>query len=298
MSAIDDDWDILPECDPLWAQADRATVCRKQLLAAGYLPIPVNGKAPPIQGWSDIQATDALIERWATQYATAMNTGIICINTPAIDIDVSDSAVADELQHLAERMIGPSPVRIGRAPKRALIFRTDKPFKKISTPVFTPLDSHRSDKIEVLSWGQQIVVNGIHPDTGRPYTCIGIPPGTNLPRSALTSVTAEKAAKFITAATQCMLAHGWTARAKIVGAGNGHAAGKGVTERAVTDRERLYASAALSGCADELVAAARGARNDILNRTGLPSRQNGRTRLDRPRRSGGRAICCCRREWT
>jgi hypothetical protein len=63
----------------------RATVYRKKLLSAGYLPIPVNGKAPAIQGWSDIQATDALLDRWADQYASATNTGIITAYTPAID---------------------------------------------------------------------------------------------------------------------------------------------------------------------------------------------------------------------
>ena len=72
-----DEFEELPECEPAWVRLDRATVYRKKLLAAGYLPIPVNGKAPPIQGWSDIQATNGLIDRWADQYPIATNTGII-----------------------------------------------------------------------------------------------------------------------------------------------------------------------------------------------------------------------------
>jgi hypothetical protein len=102
---------------------------------------------PPIKGWPDIEATDVLIDRWANEYADATNTGIITHRTPAIDVDVLDSGVADELQELAERMIGKSAVRTGRAPKRAMLFRADKPLSKISTPVFVSPDG-RAHKVE------------------------------------------------------------------------------------------------------------------------------------------------------
>jgi hypothetical protein len=55
----DSEFQELPEREPAWLRLDRATACRKRLVAAGYLPIPVNGKAPPIKGWPDIEATDA-----------------------------------------------------------------------------------------------------------------------------------------------------------------------------------------------------------------------------------------------
>src|SRR5271169_1210684 len=135
----DSEFQELPEREPAWLRLDRATACRKRLVAAGYRPIPVNGKAPPIKGWPDIEATDALIDRWANEYADATNTGIITHRTPAIDIDVLDPGVADELQELAERIVGKSAVRTGRAPKRAL-FRADKPLNKISTPIFVSSD--------------------------------------------------------------------------------------------------------------------------------------------------------------
>ena len=196
-----DEFEELPECEPAWQRLDRATAVRKRLLAAGYLPLPVNGKAPPIKGWSDIEATNTIIDRWAHEYADATNTGIITRTTPAIDIDVLDPAVADELQQLAERMIGTSAVRTGRAPKRALMFRTDKPFKKISTPVFVSPDG-RTHQVEIMGWGQQIVVNGIHPDTHAPYTWRGAEPGPDLKSDALPLLSAEKASEFISAATQ------------------------------------------------------------------------------------------------
>ena len=63
--------------------------CRKRLLAAGYLPLPVNGKEPPIKGWQDIAATNKIIGTWETKYADATNTGILTRTTPAIDIDIT-----------------------------------------------------------------------------------------------------------------------------------------------------------------------------------------------------------------
>ena len=212
-----DEFEELPACEPAWQRLERATAVRKRLLAAGYRPLPVNGKEPPIKGWPDIQATDALIDRWTREYPDATNTGVITRDTPAIDIDVLDGAVADELQKLAEQMIGGSSVRTGRAPKRALLFRTDTPFDKITTPVFVSPDG-RTHKVEILGWGQQIVVHGIHPETLAPYTWRDVEPGPDLKISALPLLSAEKASEFIAAAAQCMSAHGWTPKKKTNGA--------------------------------------------------------------------------------
>ena len=262
---VDDlnEFEELPECEPAWMRLDRATADRKRLRASGYVPIPVNGKAPPIKGWSDIEVTDVHIDRWVYEYPDATNTGILTRTTPAIDIDVLDSAVADELQKLAEQMIGTTAVRTGRAPKRALLFRTDAPFKKISTPVFVSPDG-RTHQVEIMGWGQQIVVQGIHPDTHTPHTWRDAEPGPDLKLSALPSLSAQKANEFITAAAQCMTEHGWIAHKKV----NGHADVNDLldTPKTTTERERLYALAALDGCAEELAQAATGQRNDLLNK--------------------------------
>jgi hypothetical protein len=91
-----DEFEELPEREPSWRLLHRATVCRKRLLAARYSPLPVNGKAPPIAGWQDIEATNNIISTWEHKYGDATNTGILTGNTPAIDIDVLDPAVADD----------------------------------------------------------------------------------------------------------------------------------------------------------------------------------------------------------
>ena len=258
---FDSEFEELPECEPAWLRQHRATACRRRLLAAGYSPLPVNGKAPPAPGWQDIVATNDIISAWEDKYPAATNTGILTGNTPAIDIDVLNSDVADELQQIAERMIGTSAVRTGQAPKRAMLFRTDEPFDKISTPIFTS-PGGRTHKVEILGLGQQIVVHGIHPVTHSPYTWQGGEPGPELKRDALPKISVEQANEFIVAATQCMSGHGWSPKKKP----NGDAGSSWNAPRPASERERAYARAALDGCADELSRAATGERNDTLNK--------------------------------
>jgi hypothetical protein len=230
------EFEELPECEPAWLRRHRATACRRCLFAAGYSPLPVNGKAPPVPGWQDIVATNDIISAWEDKYPDATNTGILTGNTPAIDIDVLDPAIADELQQIAERMIGTSPIRIGQAPKRAMLFRTDEPFDKVSTPIFTS-PGDRTHKVEILGRGQQIVVYGIHPDTHSPYTWQGGEPGPQLERDALMPFSVEQASEFIVAATQCMSGHGWSPKKKP----NGDAGGSWSPPRTALERERAYA---------------------------------------------------------
>jgi hypothetical protein len=227
----------LPKRETAWRVRDRITVYRKQLLAAGYRPLPCNGKVPLPAGWQDILATDAIVDKWADRHPDA-----------------------EQLTILVEEMLGKSPVRIGKAPKRAMVFRTDTPFDKLSTPVFTSPDGG-IQKVEVLCRGQQIILSGIHPDTQQPYAWHGGEPGPALKHGALPLLTAEKAAGFIAAAAELMANRGWIpAEKKTNGAGGVHHAG------APTIRERAYARAAMEGCADELARAPSGERNSTLNK--------------------------------
>jgi hypothetical protein len=257
----DNEFEELTECEPAWLRRHHATVYRRRLLAAGYSPLPVNGKAPPAPGWQDIVATNDIISGWEDKYLDATNTGILTGNTPAIDIDVLDSDVADEVQQIAERLIGTSAVRTGQAPKRAMLFRTDEPFDKVSTPVFISPDG-RAHKVEILGCGQQIVVDGIQPDTHSSYTWLGGEPGPQLKRDALPKIRVEQAKEFILAAAQCMNAHGWVPKKKP----NCDAGGFWNAPRTALERERAYARSALDGCADEVAKAATGERNDTLNK--------------------------------
>ena len=258
----DDAFEELPEHEPAWARLDRVTAYRKQLLASGYSPLPVNGKRVDLDDWPNIRATNAIIDTWAITRADHLNTGVLCRDTPFIDIDVTVEEVAEAIEALLDSEIESSAVRIGLPPKRAIPFRTDAPFKKIATQFKDP--NGQEHKVEVLGDGQQIVVNGIHPDTHKPYRWHGGEPGPKLQRKDLPLMTAETAAAFIAAAAAIMKAHGWeeVGAKKSTGA-RGAAGNTGGAEKA-SARERAYAQAALDGCAEELADTAAGDRNNIL----------------------------------
>jgi hypothetical protein len=207
-----------------WELLDICTAQRKRLLSAGYLPLPVCGKAPAIAGWTDIKATDDIIDSWATVYPSAQNTGILTRTTPCVDVDVLDTEVATEVEALLWDVIGTRAlVRFGKAPKRAMPFRCTMSFKKVSTPVFTA-PGGTGNRVEILGHGQQLVAFGTHPDTNKPYSWHGGEPG-NITRADLPELTEALAQQFIREAASIMRAAGWAEGA------NGHA---------VSDFEKVY----------------------------------------------------------
>ncbi|MBW6398906.1 bifunctional DNA primase/polymerase [Roseomonas sp. HJA6] len=86
--------------------------------------------------------------------------GIACGAVVGLDIDVTDAALAIQLTDLATEMLGETPcLRIGQAPKRLLVYRTEMPFA-----------GRKRHPLEVLARGQQFVAHAIHPGTGKPYS--------------------------------------------------------------------------------------------------------------------------------
>src|SRR4051812_11351735 len=109
------------------------TELRLRLRAAGFDPIPCEGKRPPMREWEQkLGATEAEIELWEKSWCPARNTGILCKRTPCIDIDITNLEAAEAIEALAREHFeerGVLLVRIGKAPKRAVLLRTDEAFK-------------------------------------------------------------------------------------------------------------------------------------------------------------------------
>jgi hypothetical protein len=260
----DTDFEELPEQEPSWLRLQRATQCRKYLLEAGYLPLPINGKAPPMEGCQDIAATERIINKWETEFVDAISTGILTRTVPAIDIDLMhpEAAAAVEAlvrEHFGER--GLILVRFGKAPKRAILLRTDEPFKKIVRKFTMPDGSEQ--KIEVLSNGQQLVCYGLHKDTQQPYSWHGGEPGA-VKREDLPYVRQADMEAFIDAAAELLVKEfGFVPVENKAQANRNKQQAK--TEGIAGVRERAYAEAALEGCAAELAATKKNSRNDKLN---------------------------------
>ena len=90
----------------------------------------------------------------------------------------------------------PILVRFGKAPKRAIIFRCDEPFPKIVVNLIAPDGSNH--KLEFLSDGQQLVVAGVHPDTGAFYTWHGNSTPGKVLREDLPYIRGEDARQLVT----------------------------------------------------------------------------------------------------
>jgi hypothetical protein len=76
---------LTPQKEASWQIMDRATTQRKLLLAAGYVPIPINGKAPIIPEWQKQQPTAGDVDKWPQLYPCAFNTGILTRATPTVE---------------------------------------------------------------------------------------------------------------------------------------------------------------------------------------------------------------------
>lgn len=133
------------------------------------LPIQPRSKKPGMyrQGaWHDYPKWSRHCERATTENEVDIwgdwpesGIGIAAGCVIGIDIDVLDGEIAAKIEGLAKRFLGDTPaVRIGRAPKRLLVYRAAQPFAGFKYP-----------PIEVLGLGQQFIAYGIHPDTGQAY---------------------------------------------------------------------------------------------------------------------------------
>jgi hypothetical protein len=157
-----------------------ATEFRQRLRQAGFRPLPLRDKAPALREWqkrTDASADD--IRLWETLFADATNTGALCRLMPVLDIDVTNQEAAEAVENLVRERFeerGYVLTRIGKAPKRAIPFRTDQPFAKIIRKL-TAHNGGTDQKLELLGDGQQCVIAGIHPDTGQPYRWHGGEPG-------------------------------------------------------------------------------------------------------------------------
>lgn len=186
--------------------------CRVRLLRGGFDPLPLIGKRPFVNDWQKRGPTSAGdIEIWSKVYPNATNTGMLCRTTPTIDLDIMNPEAADAVEQLIrdryESDGGYVLVRFGKAPKRAIPFRTDEPFKKITANLIAP--SGGSEKVEFLCDGQQVVVAGTHPDTGLPYRWHGGEPG-QIKRADLPYIQAAEARELVEQVVALLVAeHGY-----------------------------------------------------------------------------------------
>ncbi|EPX87683.1 Bifunctional DNA primase/polymerase [Rubellimicrobium thermophilum DSM 16684] len=143
-----------------------------RLVTNGYAILPIApGTKKPGQfaraAWHDYPQWNRHASRATTEIEVATwstwpdcGVGIVGGAVAALDIDIADDGeLALRIERLARERLGDTPaLRIGKPPKRLLVYRTREPFAGI-----------RRAPLEVLCLGQQFVAYAEHPDTGQPY---------------------------------------------------------------------------------------------------------------------------------
>lgn len=143
----------------------------ERLVDSGYSVIPImpgtkvpgrftGGEWSPYPDWArhcDRPTKSFEVDIWRRWPGCGV--GIATGALVGIDIDILDAALAIQIAELATSMLGDTPcLRIGRAPKRLLVYRAATPFA-----------GRKRHPLELLARGQQFVAYAVHPETGRPY---------------------------------------------------------------------------------------------------------------------------------
>jgi P4 family phage/plasmid primase-like protien len=171
------------------------------LVNNGYqiIPIPARTKAPVEDTWQEIRADTRLVESWAANGYADGNIGVLTRRNPGVDLDIFDPGFAKEMTQVVERIVQSPlalPIRIGRAPKRLLLFCTAEPFPKVASPFFMSPDG-KKHRVEVLGDGQQFVAFGIHPDTGQEFSWVSSSTPLNTPTDELPSLSHAQARRIV-----------------------------------------------------------------------------------------------------
>lgn len=162
-------------------------------------------------GWRTHEAAIDDVRAWALDGA---NIGLRAGRFPGLDIDCLDEAISEELQRVALFYLGAAPVRVGKWPKRLLMYSAPTPMTRMRLWIEQKVgDESKQHLVELLGEGQQYLVYGIHPGTKQPYRWYAEPGHVEMvngPQRAetLTPLTLAKLDTFFAAVTKTFEAQG------------------------------------------------------------------------------------------
>jgi hypothetical protein len=239
---------------------------RLRLLAAGFAPIPVYGKTPAPEEWQRrFETNPDEIALWSRMWPDAVNTGILTRLAPAFDIDIRNPEAAEAVERLVRERYEDILVRFGQRPKRAVLFRCERPFRKILRLFEPPAGDPeaKADGLEFLADGQQLVVHGLHPETHQPYTWFGGEPG-EVRYQDLPAITEASARRVVDEATALLIdKYGYKLNPKVTDLRGGRRQGAG-RKREWNGPRRALATVKLDTACEALRNAAPGTRDAAI----------------------------------
>lgn len=183
------------------------------VLRNGFEVIPIlpGQKFPGFTNWQTIPINEAVLRGWLRNGHADAGVGIRTKHTPLVDLDIFDEAACKEMQDLIHREIGDAPVRVGNAPKRGLLFRTETPFTKIASRTYID-DEGRDTRVEILGDGQQFVAYHFHPETHKPYRWLSNDSPALSAAEWLPTITAEQARWIVERFEEIAERRGWAVK--------------------------------------------------------------------------------------
>jgi hypothetical protein len=143
---------------------------RLQLLANGYEPVLVAGKAAVSRDWQRAVVTAESLASEELLHPHATNTGLRTGHLLGFDNDFLDADQARAIGEIAIGVLGWTDFqRYGAKPAPLLLYRCKVAMRKITLRARAPGADQVGTVFEVLGEGQQFVAYGPHKDTGQPY---------------------------------------------------------------------------------------------------------------------------------
>jgi putative DNA primase/helicase len=121
--------------------------------------IGLDGKRPLVKGWLSWQGSTDYLQRLERAGA---NYGLLARRFPAIDIDITAPGLANVARRLALETFGEAPTRTRRDSPKCLLMYRGEGLRKRRMEFRT--EDGTVHAVELLGRGQQVAVDGIHPD--------------------------------------------------------------------------------------------------------------------------------------
>ncbi len=228
---------------------------RASLWSAGYRPLPViNGtKRASEKGWQHLSklSPPPCVAAWPD--SATFSTGVYCgEELVAVDIDVDDAALAEQVYNVAASYLGHAPMRYrdGSA-RRLMIYRNGEPKRRFKT-----ISAGDGRNVDFLSGDHYFVADGLHPD-GTIYQWNASL--KDCPVTSLSAVTAQQVEAFRETAAAIL-------GARIVATSTESSPLAFNLSQGPTERERAYAQQALQAEVARLRTMGPGSgRNNALN---------------------------------